>query len=93
MSADTARITRRSVLRRSATILTLALMTAWNLQPHGAGILERLQLAELGELVAVDDRNDLSYSGTVDGDVWIIRPPDGAPGGEANAADIGSWTL
>jgi len=88
MSADATRTTRRSVLRWSATILTLALMTALYLQPHGDGILDRLQLAELGELVAVGHRSDLSYSGTVDGEVWIIRPPEGAPGGGALAEEI-----
>lgn len=88
MSADTTGITRRSVLRRSATILALSLTAAVYLQQHGIGILDRLQLAELGELVAVEHRSDLSYSGTVDGEVWIIRPPEGAPGGGALAEAV-----
>lgn len=63
-------------------------MTALFPQPHGTGILDRLRLAELGELVAVENRSDLSYSGTVDGDVWILRPPDGVHGGGMLAEDI-----
>jgi hypothetical protein len=68
--------------------MTLAVMTALHLQQHGAGIVDRLQLAELGELVAVEHRSDLGYSGTVDGEVWVIRPPEGAPGGGALAESI-----
>lgn len=89
MNDDTARTTRRTFLRSGATIMVVALMTGPYLRPNGTGILDRLQLTELGEVVAVDGGNDLSYSGAVDGEVWTIRPPEGAAGGGKLAENIG----